>query len=44
MAERLHRVKIAIPEAVVNCPVKCDKAENCYRCNDYFEKCSYYQV
>lgn len=40
--DTLHRVKIKTPpSAVVACEYPCEKAENCMRCNDYWEKCSY---
>jgi hypothetical protein len=38
----LHRVKIEIPKSIVKCPIKCERVENCYRCNDYYKKCSIY--
>lgn len=41
----LHRVKIKIPKSTVKCPIRsdCNKVENCYRCNDYYKKCSLYK-
>jgi len=41
--QMLHRVKIKIPKDTVKCPVRCDRAENCYRCNEYYKKCSEYK-
>lgn len=40
--QTLHRVKIKTPKGIVKCPVKCDRAENCLRCNDYYKKCGIY--
>lgn len=43
--QRLHRVKITLYNENICCPYskKCDKAENCDRCNKYFKKCSKYK-
>lgn len=40
--KRLHRVKIKLDEADVKCPNSkyCSIAENSYRCNEFYEKCS----
>ena len=42
--KRLHRVKIALNCKNVKCPQSkhCQNAENCDRCNFFFEKCSIY--
>jgi len=42
--KRLHRVKIALDRKNVTCPQSknCQDAENCGRCNIFFEKCSIY--
>jgi len=43
--KRLHRVMISASSTYdVRCSYasKCEKAQNCERCNVYFEKCSIY--
>jgi hypothetical protein len=42
--KRLHRVKILSGKNNITCPQSktCDIAENCLRCNNYFEKCMKY--
>ena len=41
---RLHRVRISLDKSNVICPKskECDKASNCGRCNEFYEKCSIY--
>ena len=39
----LHRVKIEIPISTVGCPCECERAEDGYRCNEYYKKCSEYK-
>ncbi len=39
---RLHRVMIKLDKNGIICPysVKCLNAENCSRCNEFFQKCN----
>ena len=41
---RLHRVKIILNKDDIKCPYSksCISAENCYRCNIYYNKCVIY--
>ncbi|MBY9004885.1 MAG: hypothetical protein KGD73_12995 [Candidatus Lokiarchaeota archaeon] len=43
---RLHRVKISFIDGEVRCPrsSQCDKAENSFRCNLHFSKCSKFRI
>lgn len=43
--KRLHRVAIVLDKKDIVCPnaKQCDKAENCDRCNKFFEKCSIFK-
>ena len=42
----LHRVKIKMPHSdIIKCQYAkdCSKAENSYRCNNFYHKCSKYR-
>lgn len=43
--KRLHRVKITLNTDDIKCPYShnCDKAANEKRCNEFYEKCSFYR-
>jgi hypothetical protein len=43
--KRLHRVGIRADKKKVKCPFsnKCKKTENCYRCNEFYTKCTIYK-
>jgi hypothetical protein len=42
--KRLHRVKIILNKDNIKCTYSksCTSAENCYRCNIYYNKCVIY--
>ena len=45
--KRLHRVMIGVSsthDIRCNYATKCEKAQNCERCNVYFLKCSFYRI
>jgi hypothetical protein len=44
LERRLHRVKITLTKTEIKCPNAkfCNEAENCYRCNRFYNKCAIY--
>ncbi|MFW9829004.1 MAG: hypothetical protein ACFFEY_15610 [Candidatus Thorarchaeota archaeon] len=43
---RLHRVMIKADKKMILCPysIDCLSAENCNRCNNFYQKCSLYTI